>query len=87
MIRKNISLADCEYQIIYDFAKKNGYSFSEILRKATLDYIQKEEEIDLVKFLNARLDFVSEEEQQEIDALNIDFNNLNGEELSIDDFL
>ncbi len=87
MIRKNISLADSEYQVISDFAKKNGYSFSELLRNATLDYIHKEEELDLVKFLNAHLDFVSEEEQREIDDLNIDFNNLNGEELSIDDFL
>ncbi len=87
MIRKNISLADSEYQIIYDFARKNGYSFSEILRKATLDYIHREEELDLVNFLNAHLDFVSEEEQREIDALNINFNNLDGEELSIDDFL
>ncbi len=87
MIRKNISLSENEYEIIYDFAKKKGYSFSEILRRGALSYIKREEELDLVKFLNEHLDYVSEEEQREIDALNIDFNDLSGEELSIDDFL
>ncbi len=60
MIRKNISLSDNEYQIIYDFAKKNGYSFSEILRKATLDYIHREEELDGLKFYQAFIEIAEE---------------------------
>ncbi len=86
-IRKHITLTKDEYQIIYDFAIKNGYSFSEILRKLALDFIKKTEQLDLLDYMNANLSPVSADERRELDALNIDFNDLSGAELSVDDVL
>ncbi len=87
VLRKHISISEKDYQTILDFALKNGFSFSEVLRKGALKLIRSEEEISLAKFLNENLEYVSKEEQADIDKLNIDFNDLSGEELSIDDFL
>ena len=38
-LRKNITLTDEENQVILDFCKKMGRSFSEVVRTATLNYI------------------------------------------------
>ncbi len=86
-VRKHITLAEDDYQVIYDFALKNGYTFSELLRQSTLNFIKKSESIDLLDYMNANLSAVSEEEREELDALDIDFDDLNGVELSVKDVL
>ncbi len=86
-IRKNITLSKNDYDTISDFANANGYSFSEILRKATLNFIKQEEELQLSEFLFSHVDSVSKEEQKEIDALNINFDDKSGRELDLNDIL
>ncbi len=86
-VRKHITLAEDDYQIIYDFALKNGFTFSELLRQSALNFIKKSESIDLLDYMNANLSAISQEEREELDALDIDFNDLNGVELRIEDVL
>ncbi len=60
---------------------------NKLLRKGASKLTHYKEETNLAKFLNENLEYVSKEEQTDINRLNIDFNDLSGEELSIDDFL
>ncbi|MDP8079686.1 hypothetical protein [Phocoenobacter skyensis] len=87
IVRKNITLEEQDYNAILAFANKNGLSFSEMLRKTALDFIEKSENMDLLQYMNANLENVSAEEQAEIEALNIDFNDLTGSEMSVKDVL
>ncbi len=86
-LRKNISITKNEYDLISSFAIKNGYTFSELLRESTLKLIKQEEEMNLLEYLNKTCEYVSEEEQKEIDSLNINFDDLSGEELRIENVL
>lgn len=86
-IRKNISITKSEYDLISSFAMKNGYTFSELLRKSALRLIKQEENMSLLEYLNKTCEYVSNEEQKEIDSLNIDFDDLSGEELKLEDVL
>lgn len=86
-LRKNITLNKVEYETISLFAKKQGLSFSEFLRKTALAAAEKSEEVDLLDFLINNTEFVGAEEQKEFDEMNIDFNNLEGRELTIDEVL
>ncbi len=86
-VRKSITLKEDEYEIIKEYTKKIGMSFSEFIRKSSLSVIKQEEDLALSEFMNKHLEQVSKEEQEEIDALNIDFSNKNGKEMSINDFL
>ncbi len=47
--------------------------------------ISAAEKLKLTTLLNQSIDFVSNEEQAEIDALNIDFDDMSGEALTIND--
>ena len=53
-LRKNITLTDEENQVILDFCKKMGRSFSEVVRTATLNYIAETEKEDLATFLSTQ---------------------------------
>lgn len=86
-IRKHISLKENEYELINKNAKLLGLSFSEFLRKSALLFIEQKEELSLAEFLNKHCESVSKEEQAEIDAMNIDYDDLDGEEMTINDFL
>ncbi len=86
-VRKHITLTDSEYRIIYDFALKNGFTFSELLRQSALHFIKKSEDLDLLDYMNANLKPISSSEKEELDSLNIDFNDLNGVELRVKDVL
>ncbi len=86
-LRKHITLTESDYQVIYDFALKNGFTFSELLRQATLNFIKRSESVDLLEYMNANLSAVSESERKELDALDIDFNDLTGVELKVADVL
>lgn len=86
-IRKHISLKADEYELINKNARLLGLSFSEFLRKSALLFIQQEEEQGLAEFLNKHCEAVSKEEEEEIRAMNINFDDLDGEEMDINDFL
>lgn len=86
-IRKHISLKADEYELINKNARLLGLSFSEFLRKSALLFIQQEEEQGLAEFLNKHCEVVSKEEEEEIRAMNINFDDLDGEEIDINDFL
>lgn len=47
----------------------------------------KQEEISLLEFLNSNISLLSTEEQQEIENKNIDFSNIEGEEIKLEDVL
>ncbi len=53
------------------FAKKSRISFSELVRKATMKYVEEQENLDLAKFLRKNYLSVPEDEEYEIvEALN-----------------
>lgn len=86
-IRKNITLPAEAYEAINDFARKCGMSFSEFLRESALAAIVKSENMSLLEYINANCVCVDDFEQKEIEALNIDFDDLSGKELTLDELL
>lgn len=86
-IRKNIALSVQAYETINDYAKKCGMSFSEFLRDTALKTIVKNENLSLLEYINANCTYIDSKEQEEIEALNIDFENLDGKELTLDELL
>lgn len=86
IVRKNITLKQEDYDLILNFILKKGYNFSEFLRETALKRI-KQEEISLLDFLNSNISLLSKEEQLEIDSKNIDFSDISGEELKLEDIL
>ena len=62
-------------------------SFSEFLRDTALKAIAKSENLSLLEYINANCTYMDKHEQEEIEALNIDFDNLSGKELSLDELL
>ena len=87
MVRKNITLSATAYETINDYAKKCGMSFSEFLRDTALKAIAKSENLSLLEYINVNCTYMDKHEQEEIEALNIDFDNLSGKELSLDELL
>lgn len=86
-IRKNITMSVSAYETINDYARKHGMSFSEFLRETALKTISKREDLSLLEYLNAHCSYVDQAEQQEIEALNLDFEDLSGKELTLDELL
>ena len=86
-IRKNITLPVTAYETINDYAKKCGMSFSEFLRDTVLKAIAKSEDLSLLEYITANCAYVDKNEQEEIEALNIDFDDLSGKELNLDELL
>lgn len=86
-IRKNITLPVTAYETINNYAKKCGMSFSEFLREAALKAIVQSENLSLLEYINANCSYMDRHEQETIEALNIDFDNLSGKELTLDELL
>ncbi len=86
-VRKNITMDEKDYLLISDYATKNGYTFSQILRNAAISFINKSEKMELLEYMNANLEYVNKEEQREIEDMDIDFHDLNGEEIKVQDVL
>ncbi len=87
MVRKNITLPITAYETINDYAKKCGMSFSEFLRDTALKTIVKSENLGLLEYINTNCAYMDKHEQEEMEALNIDFDNLSGKELTLDELL
>ena len=86
-IRKNITMPVAAYETINNYAKKCGMSFSEFLRETALKTIVKNEELSLLEYLNANCSFMDSQEQKEIEAMSINFDDTNGKELTLDELL
>ena len=86
-LRKNITLNKTEFNIINNYAKKNGLSFSEFLRKAALNYIEKSENIDLLEFMIQNCKSLPEKEQEKLNNIDIDYEDNKSKEIKIDDIL
>ena len=52
-----------------------------------MDTIEKSENLSLLEYINANCAYVDKNEQEEIEALNIDFDDLSGKELNLDELL
>lgn len=87
-LRKNITITEEENEIILDFCKKIGKSFSEVLRMGALFYIKEVEKKDLAEFLSLHCESVNLEEQKEFEKIikKID-NNGEGKEINLDELL
>lgn len=86
-LRKNITLSNEDYTTISNYARKQGISFSEFLRSTALNAIKQFEDIELLNFMVANCKPVDAIEQAEIDNMNIDFDDIDGKELSLDEVL
>ena len=86
-IRKNITLPLSAYEVINDYARKNGMSFSEFLRDTALKEIAKREDLSLLEYINSNCSYMDKQEQKEIEALDINFDDLSGKELTLDELL
>lgn len=87
MIRKNITLSTTAYEAINNHAKKCGMSFSEFLRDTALKAIVESENLSLLEYINKNCVYMDRREQEEIEALNINFAHLSGKELTLDELL
>ena len=86
-VRKNITIEESKLDIINDYINKNNLSFSQFISDVSISYITNQENLDLLNFMNSNVSYVDDAEQKEIDALNIDYSDTNGKELSINEFL
>lgn len=86
-IRKNITLPASAYETINDYAKKCGMSFSEFLRDTALKAIEKSQNLSLLEYINANCAYLDQKEQEEIEMSGIDFEDLSGKELTLDELL
>ena len=88
-IRRHITLSPNENEIINNFIKKQGVSFSEFLRFSALKNIKESENLSLKEYLDRYCEKVDEEEQKELDELmkNINLEEDEGSEITLEDFL
>ncbi len=86
-IRKNITLPVDIYHTINEYVKERGISFSEFVRDAAVKAIIQEEKASLLEYLDANCLYLDKDEQKEIERLSIDFENLDGKELTLDELL
>ena len=88
LLRKNITISSDDFQIASMFAKKSGLSFSELVRKATMKYVEEQENLDLARFLRENCPSVPEDEEYEIiEVLNNRDKQDEGEEINLEKFI
>ena len=86
-VRKNITMKAQDINTINDYLIKTNETFSSFLVKAALKYIDDQENMDLLEFLNNNCKYVSKAEQKDIDLMNINFSDTKGKEITLNDFL
>lgn len=89
-VRKNITLPKEIAEEIESFVQIRGISFSEFLRNSAMKEIERTEKQDLLDYLKENCEYVSYEEQKELEKLDLDFDLYNKEdfrEMSIDEIL
>ena len=88
-IRRHITLSPTENEIINNFIKKQGVSFSEFIRLSALKSIKESENLNLKEYLDRYCEKVDEKEQKELDEMrkNINLEEDEGSEITLEDFL
>ena len=88
-IRRHITLSPTENEIINNFIKKQGVSFSEFLRFSALKNIKESENLSLKEYLDRYCEKVDEKEQKELNEMrkNINLEEDEGSEITLEDFL
>ena len=88
-IRRHITLSPAENEIINNFIKKQGVSFSEFLRFSALKNIKESENLSLKEYLDRYCEKVDEKEQKELNEMrkNINLEEDEGSEITLEDFL
>lgn len=84
-LRKQITIDRGSYRSIRKYAKLTGKSFSKFLIDCALESISQDQQLSLSEFLDKHCDYVSDEEQKEIDVLNLDYDSIDGECLTLED--
>ena len=78
MLRKSITIFKDDYDFIKQYANSINKSVSEVMRALTIKQIKEEQNQELLSFLNNNCSFVSREEQEEFDKMDVDFENISG---------
>ena len=88
-IRRHITLSPTENEIINNFIKKQGFSFSEFIRLSALKSIKESENLNLKEYLDRYSEKVDEKEQKELNEMmkNINLEEDEGSEITLEDFL
>lgn len=88
-IRRHITLSPTENEIINNFIKKQGFSFSELIRLSALKSIKESENLNLKEYLDRYCEKVDEKEQKELNEMmkNINLEEDEGSEITLEDFL
>ena len=88
-IRRHITLSPAENEIINNFIKKQGVSFSEFIRLSALKSIKESENLNLKEYLDRYCEKVDEKEQKELNEMrkNINLEEDEGSEITLEDFL
>ena len=88
-IRRHITLSPTENEIINNFIKKQGVSFSEFIRLSALKSIKESENLNLKEYLDRYCEKVDEKEQKELNEMrkNINLEEDEGSEITLEVFL
>ena len=88
-IRRHITLSPTENEIINNFIKKQGFSFSEFIRLSALKSIKESEKLNLKEYLDRYCEKIDEKEQKELNEMmkNINLEEDEGSEITLEDFL
>ena len=88
-IRRHITLSPTENEIINNFIKKQGFSFSEFIRLSALKSIKESENLNLKEYLDRYCEKVDEKEQKELNEMmkNTNLEEDEGSEITLEDFL
>ena len=88
-IRRHITLSPTENEIINNFIKKQGFSFSEFIRLSALKSIKESENLNFKEYLDRYCEKVDEKEQKELNEMmkNINLEEDEGSEITLEDFL
>lgn len=81
MVRKTITIFNEDYEFIKKYANSINKSVSEVMRVFTIKQIEEEQNQNLLDFLNNNCIFVSQDEQEDFDKMNIDFDDISGTEV------
>ena len=81
MVRKTITIFNNDYEFIKKYANSINKSVSEVMRVFTIKQIEEEQNQNLLDFLNNNCTFVSQDEQEDFDKMNIDFDDISGTEV------
>jgi hypothetical protein len=88
-IRRHITLSPTENEIINNFIKKQGVSFSQFIRLSAFKSIKESENLNLKEYLDRYCEKVDEKEQKELNEMrkNINLEEDEGSEITLEDFL